>query len=209
MAMIICPECEASISDRASVCMNCGFPLSDHLNEEKEIRAAESFAAKLGSNPNYSIGKQVVNWGGNAEIKLHADFQFGEMEQLEPGAVQILRHKSGIKLINSIWRQAAGVEISFIQIVEVKHIPAEEIVREERSIIGRAIVGGVLLGGSAAVVGALSGLDKSKLKKFMVTELYFFDPKIGRIRGVLFRGERSESERFFLKVMQEKQKLID
>lgn len=28
MALIICPECKKEISDQASVCPNCGFPLS-------------------------------------------------------------------------------------------------------------------------------------------------------------------------------------
>jgi hypothetical protein len=200
MAMIECPECNSSVSDQANACIRCGFPLEKHLGERHEIDAAEKFAASLGNAPDFAIGKQVVNWGGNASIMVEADFQFGEMGSLEPGKVQILRHRSGIKLVNSLWKIPAGYDISFLQIAEIKQMPAEEVVREERSVIGRGIVGGVLLGGSAAVVGALSGLDKSKLKKLTVTELYFFDPEARRIRGVVFRGDRMPSKAFFEKV---------
>lgn len=35
MALIKCPECGKEISDRAPVCIHCGFPLQDHLNESK------------------------------------------------------------------------------------------------------------------------------------------------------------------------------
>lgn len=204
MAMIECPECSSSVSDRAKACVNCGFPLGEHLGEQVEIEAAERFSKTLGANPDFSIGKQVANWSGTASTKIDADFEFGELGALEPGAVQILRHKDGLKLINSLWKIDDAFDISFRQIVEVKQIPAEEVVREEKSVIGRGIVGGILLGGSAAVVGALSGLDKTKLKKFMVTELYFYDPSIRRIRGIIFRGDRLISKAFFLKVDEER-----
>ena len=193
MAIIECPECTASVSDRANGCIKCGFPLEEHLAEQVEIEAADKFSAALGDHPDLSIGKQVTNWGGNASIKVDADFDHGELGALEPGAVQILGHQAGLKLINSIWKIDDYYDISFKQIVEIKQIPAEDFVHEEKSVIGRGIIGGILLGGSAAVVGALSGLDKSKLKKFMVTELYFYDPGIHRIRGIIFRSDRMVS----------------
>jgi hypothetical protein len=204
MAMIECPECASSVSDRAKACVNCGFPLDEHLAEQVAIEAAEKFSTSLGANPDFSIGSQVANWGGNASVKINADFEFGELGSLEPGAVQILRHRNGLKLINSLWRIDDAFDMSFRQIVEVRQTPGEEVVREEKSVIGRGIVGGVLLGGSAAVVGALSGLDKSKLKKLMVTELYFYDPSIHRIRGIVFRGDRLPSRAFFLKIDEER-----
>lgn len=207
MAMIECPECTASVSDRAKACIKCGFPLEEHLDEQVEIDAANKFSAGLGEHPDLLIGKQVANWGGNASIKVDANFDFGELGALEPGAVQIIRHRAGLKLINSLWKINDAYDISFKQIVEIKQTPAEEVVREEKSVIGRGIIGGVLLGGSAAVVGALSGLDKSKLKKFMVTELYFYDPSIHRIRGIVFRGDRIPSTAFFQKTDQERRAL--
>lgn len=36
MALIKCPECGKEISDRATSCINCGFPISDYLEETKK-----------------------------------------------------------------------------------------------------------------------------------------------------------------------------
>ncbi|MBR5635797.1 MAG: zinc-ribbon domain-containing protein, partial [Pseudobutyrivibrio sp.] len=33
MALITCPECGQSVSDKASVCIHCGFPLAEELNK--------------------------------------------------------------------------------------------------------------------------------------------------------------------------------
>lgn len=35
MALIKCPECGKEISDKASVCINCGYPISEHVEEIK------------------------------------------------------------------------------------------------------------------------------------------------------------------------------
>ena len=38
MAIIECPECKKEISDKANVCVHCGFPIKEYLenNAEKE-----------------------------------------------------------------------------------------------------------------------------------------------------------------------------
>lgn len=35
--LIPCPECERQISDRAKACPECGFPISEHLAEQREL----------------------------------------------------------------------------------------------------------------------------------------------------------------------------
>jgi hypothetical protein len=40
--LISCPECEKQISDRAASCPNCGFPIAEHLESEKEEKAREA-----------------------------------------------------------------------------------------------------------------------------------------------------------------------
>lgn len=37
MALIICPECGKQVSDKASVCIHCGFPISTIQNNKNEI----------------------------------------------------------------------------------------------------------------------------------------------------------------------------
>lgn len=36
MALIKCPECGKEISDKARVCVNCGCPISEYIEEKKE-----------------------------------------------------------------------------------------------------------------------------------------------------------------------------
>lgn len=36
MALIKCPECGKEISDKASVCINCGYPISEYVEEEQK-----------------------------------------------------------------------------------------------------------------------------------------------------------------------------
>lgn len=39
--LITCPECEKQISDRATSCPGCGFPIADHLQAESEDKTRE------------------------------------------------------------------------------------------------------------------------------------------------------------------------
>ena len=41
MALIKCPECRKKISDRASICIHCGCPISPMLAKENEVNPAE------------------------------------------------------------------------------------------------------------------------------------------------------------------------
>ena len=37
MALINCPECNKKVSERAVLCVHCGFPLSEYLEEKAEV----------------------------------------------------------------------------------------------------------------------------------------------------------------------------
>lgn len=36
MGMINCPECGKSVSDKANICVNCGFPIENYIKEQEE-----------------------------------------------------------------------------------------------------------------------------------------------------------------------------
>jgi DNA-directed RNA polymerase subunit RPC12/RpoP len=44
--LIPCPECERQVSDRAKACPDCGFPVAEHVGEQ---RAAAERAARIAS----------------------------------------------------------------------------------------------------------------------------------------------------------------
>ncbi|WIW96177.1 hypothetical protein [Altererythrobacter rubellus] len=204
MALIDCPECNSPISDQSETCIKCGFPTREFFQNNIKEKELNDYLETLNGDLNFEIGSQVVNWGGDAAIKGEATFEYGELGQVEPGKVEIIRHDKGIKIVNSAMSSHKDYSISYRQMLDVCQIPAQELVREEKSVIGRGVVGGVLLGGAGAVVGALSGLDKDKLKKLTITEIYFYDPNRNEIRIIVFRSQRAPSLAFFRKVDSER-----
>lgn len=61
MALIKCPECGKEISDKAESCINCGFPISKHI-EKREIRQVETYEKTFNGIYKYTFfnGKQEV-----------------------------------------------------------------------------------------------------------------------------------------------------
>lgn len=39
--LIGCPECEKKVSDRAKSCPDCGFPIAEHVAEQRDLDVAE------------------------------------------------------------------------------------------------------------------------------------------------------------------------
>lgn len=58
----------------------------------------------------------------------------------------------------------------YSQITDVEYGSVTEIVKKNKSVLGRAVAGGLLLGGLGAVIGAVSGTGKKEKKE---THLYF------------------------------------
>ena len=38
MALIHCPECNKEVSDRAEICVHCGYPISKWIKKKIQIR---------------------------------------------------------------------------------------------------------------------------------------------------------------------------
>ena len=52
MALIKCPECGKEISDKAEMCINCGFPLKQHENNEMSAGKSKFYKSYEQENEN-------------------------------------------------------------------------------------------------------------------------------------------------------------
>ena len=73
MALIKCPECGQSVSDKASVCIHCGYPLSS-INTENSVKTR---------NETYSIFLKYAGFGSTLDILLMKTFGFTASETLK------------------------------------------------------------------------------------------------------------------------------
>ena len=92
MAMIICPECGKSVSDKAETCPNCGYPIAAS-NLDGTVKIKNSILkAPTGLN-----GKQKVSIVSTATEKLLWEGFSGEVAELhfnEATSITVTYHKS-------------------------------------------------------------------------------------------------------------------
>jgi len=170
MALIHCPECDKEVSDKASSCPNCGFPLETRGGEEREEREeliCPDFPDDL------SIGKQIINWIGGAALSGYFDAKENLIEGIESGKVHVLLHEDGIRICGSWYTPLIDIHRS--QIISLKQTSQLELMQEKKSVIGRAIVGGVITGPLGAIVGGMSGIghkSKTTTKYYLVVNYW-------------------------------------
>lgn len=78
MAIIKCPECGNQVSDKASSCIHCGFPLAQSINNGVVKIKLSPVLAPTGFNGNQKVSitsDEITLWEGKsgevAEIKLN------------------------------------------------------------------------------------------------------------------------------------------
>jgi len=83
MSMINCPECGKEISDKASSCPNCGFPLIQNDNESNQNEAIAKYASQS-YNP---IVEDCIGCPKCGSTELHAEKQGFSGKKALVGAV--------------------------------------------------------------------------------------------------------------------------
>lgn len=61
MALINCPECNNNISDRAKVCIHCGFPLDEYtssMNHKRDVCKIDGVEYNMSDLKDYVLSKQ-------------------------------------------------------------------------------------------------------------------------------------------------------
>jgi len=104
MALINCPECNKSLSDKAFSCPNCGYPLilrsetteNDNDYNPFDLSGETDFPKNLPQD--LSIGKQITNWWGNANIRGFYELTENDFDEIPYGEVEVILHTHGIKI---------------------------------------------------------------------------------------------------------------
>lgn len=74
MALIKCPECGKEISNKAKMCIHCGYPIDNKTNQ-KEKKYAVYLRKITGKNNNEIAGNRVT-----MKIKLRDNYKLSDYE---------------------------------------------------------------------------------------------------------------------------------
>ncbi|WP_286909290.1 zinc-ribbon domain-containing protein [Clostridium sp. UBA1652] len=157
--IISCPECNKDISDKAVSCPNCGYPLN---NVVQAIDKSDGFVFP-DLPADLSIGKQIVNWGGDACVDGYFDNAENSLDNIPTGKIRVILCSNGLNLCGSFYLPI--MEIHSTQIISLNETTRQELYSKDKSVIGRSVVGGLILGPVGALVGGMSGIgSKTKMK---------------------------------------------
>lgn len=167
MALINCPECGKEISDKAISCPNCGVPLSKEISLLEKKNEEQMEILPFPNLPeNLDIGRQITNWAFDAAFEGFFDGRENTLSVIPSGKVTVLLHTHGIQLMSGL----NFYPIHNSQIISLKTVSQEELVKTDKSVIGRAVVGGLILGPLGAIVGGMSGIGS---KEKFINKQYF------------------------------------
>lgn len=192
MALINCPECNKEISEKANTCPSCGFPIGNIDNQLSTTNVQEITCPTFPSD--LSIGGQIVNWGGDAAFT--GDFRAEDniVRVISPGGIKVLLHKSGINITNSLY--ISQLEIHNTQLISVTFADQSELLRQNKSVIGRAIVGNILMGPMGAIIGGMSGIGTKSAKNNSYLVINYWDKFTKQAQTLLIRGKDEEIRTF-------------
>ena len=83
-----------------------------------------------------------------------------------------------------------SVKLKYEQITDVYYGNQEEIIKKDKSIIGRAVIGGLLLGGVGSIVGAISGIGEKTKKVNRKVFIISYTSSSGNDAFILFEDTR-------------------
>ena len=199
MALINCPECMKDISDKASNCPQCGYPISK-IDEIINIENNEEILVFPDLPKELWLGKQLVNWGDTC-LDGSYDIEENIISEIPSGGVKIYMHTHGISI--------DYYNIHHSQIINLKSASTEELIQVNKSVIGRAVVGGLILGPLGAIIGGMSGIgnkDKSINKKYFI--INFWDVKSKSAQTILINCKQNMPIDLFIK-RYEKEKALN
>lgn len=134
---------------------------------------------------NLNIGKHVPNWGSDAVLKgVYYHFE-NLIKKIPQGAVKVYIHTHGLEI-------ESGFEFYRIhnsQIISLEKTTESELIKMDKSVIGRAVVGGLILGPLGAIIGGISGIGtKEKISEKNYLIINFWDLETKAAQTLLIRS---------------------
>ena len=198
MALIICPECNKEVSEKAKICPHCGYPIAadqtinscqevtiveEDLSNQIIINCPETFPSDL------RIGQQITNWKFDAALKGIYSQSENTITSIPSGNVQVILHSHGVR----IWGGLNTFDIHNSQIISIEKTSSAEIIKTNKSVIGRAVVGNLIMGPLGAIVGGMSGLStKDKLQVIQYLIINFWDVNTRTPQSILIQCDDSQ-----------------
>jgi len=179
MALINCPECNREVSDRATTCPQCGYPLQDFVDsniddsnqvineEENEGSLFEGIVSKYGKNKIAAV-KEVHDLLGLSlkEAKDKVDFYHKQNKSsIEAVSFKITKTTNGFYIDenNKMFKYGMfGKEIPFNNIIDVDIYENGSSVTKTStpSMIGRAAIGS-MISPVGTIIGGVTGKKNS------------------------------------------------
>lgn len=211
MALINCPECDRSVSDKALTCPGCGLPISssninNYNNSNKHsIESISEDAFELEQIPKKTlgnelecpifptdmrIGQQITNWAFDAAFTGIYDQSINSISDIPSGKITVTLHTHGIQMIVG----TSFFEIHNSQIISIIKTTSADIIQTNKSVIGRAVAGALIMGPLGAIIGGMSGTGiKSKLGLSQYVVINFWDIDTEEAQSILISCDDAQN----------------
>lgn len=126
MSLIKCPECGKEISDKASVCIGCGFPIKEHfakneeeranaenekeIEEEREREIKEKYWCRSCYRQN-EVGEEYCAYCGNRLVLHYSDNAVEETQKTLLDKIYISEEGKRVKIIKALQKEK-GCDLS-------------------------------------------------------------------------------------------------
>jgi len=208
MAPIICTKCSWKNSDKAIICQNCVHPLcndhSTHTTFPEEVKNDSGLIEFPDLPADLSIGKQIINWSNDAFFSGFFDPRENSISKIPGGKVSVLLFTHGIRIDS----KSQNYEIHNAQIICLKTASHEDLVKYDKSVVGRAMLGGLILGPLGALVGGMSGIgSKEKFVKKYYFIINYWDIETRIAQAIIISTENNSRIESFILRQQKEQSL--
>lgn len=152
MALIRCRECNNAISNMASACPHCGWPVE--VMHSLQDRSFDVYTSG-GLSDDLFIGQQITNWGYDAVLDGDCWRGPSAPHQVPEGKLQLRVHTGGICVAKSLFGEVF-LNLHKSQILRMEAWDSEWVETRYPSMVGRTLLGAAAFGRAGAAIGAYS-----------------------------------------------------